>query len=229
MKRLYLISLFVAIIFSGLFIVKTSINNSMEYSVIEPSAEYQHPYIAKELGGFDKNNLVENYIDMPQNNASKTTLKKYNKRRAFHGAPPYIPHNVDSERAMGQNKCLQCHEKGGFVYKWNAYTPIVPHPEKVNCRQCHVVQKNNSNFKDTNWKKREADNYYVNALLGSPPVIPHQIQMHENCLSCHAGVSAPLEIRVSHPERTNCRQCHVENNQEVKKNKQLTSFYRNVK
>lgn len=33
--------------------------------------------------------------------------------------------------------------------------------------------------------------------------------MRENCVSCHAGPSAPKEIRVTHPERVNCRQCHV--------------------
>ena len=47
------------------------------------------------------------------------------------------------------------------------------------------------------------------ALEGSPPVIPHGLQMRENCLACHAGSAAPKEIKVSHPTRVNCRQCHV--------------------
>ncbi len=46
-------------------------------------------------------------------------------------------------------------------------------------------------------------------MLGSPPMIPHQLQMRESCVSCHAGPSAPKEIRVTHPERINCRQCHL--------------------
>ena len=54
-----------------------------------------------------------------------------------------------------------------------------------------------------------------NALEESPPVIPHQLQMRENCLACHAGPGAPKEIRVSHPERINCRQCHVPNNKVI--------------
>ena len=49
-------------------------------------------------------------------------------------------------------------------------------------------------------------------MEGSPPVIPHKLFMRENCLSCHAGPSAPKEIRMSHPERVNCRQCHVPGN-----------------
>ena len=65
-----------------------------------------------------------------------------------------------------------------------------------------------------------------NALLGSPPAIPHQLQMRENCLSCHAGPSAPKEIRVSHPERINCRQCHVPSN---KVTGDIGSFIRKLK
>jgi cytochrome c-type protein NapB len=34
--------------------------------------------------------------------------------------------------------------------------------------------------------------------------------MRENCAACHAGPAAREEIRTSHPERTRCRQCHVE-------------------
>ena len=44
---------------------------------------------------------------------------------------------------------------------------------------------------------------------GSPPPIPHALQMRENCLACHAGPGAVLEIRSTHPERWNCRQCHA--------------------
>ena len=86
----------------------------------------------------------------------------------------------------------------------------------VNCRQCHVPQKAQSLFRGSTFPKLKAPKAGINnALATSPPIIPHQIQMRENCLSCHAGPSAPKEIRVSHPERVNCRQCHVINNKEV--------------
>ncbi len=111
---------------------------------------------------------------------------------------------------MGGNVCLQCHQNGGFVEKFNAYAPVTPHPQMVNCKQCHVEKQTQSNFKETNFYKKPAPAVGVNnALLGSPPVIPHQLQMRENCLSCHAGPSAVKELRVEHPERINCRQCHV--------------------
>ena len=107
-------------------------------------------------------------------------------------------------------------KNGGFVEKFNAYAPVSPHPDMVNCRQCHVPQQVQTLLKGTNFYKQDAPKVGVNnALVGSPPIIPHQIQMRENCLACHAGPSAPKEIRVTHPERINCRQCHVLNNKEV--------------
>jgi len=44
----------------------------------------------------------------------------------------------------------------------------------------------------------------------SPPTIPHRVLMRENCVACHSGPAAREEIRTTHPERTRCRQCHVE-------------------
>jgi cytochrome c-type protein NapB len=201
----------------------------MEYSDVDPSGKYERPDIPKELGVFERSDLAYDYENMPENKNLKRDLDLYYSRRAYHGAPPFIPHAVKSERSMGANTCLQCHENGGFVEQFDAYAPVAPHPDKINCRQCHVEQKENTLFKQTNWKKRKQEKFYVNALPGSPPVIPHQIQMRENCLSCHAGPSAPKAIKVSHPERVNCRQCHAANNQEVTKIKELTSFYREVR
>ena len=47
------------------------------------------------------------------------------------------------------------------------------------------------------------------AIPGGPLLIPHSLQMRENCLACHAGPQAVVEIKTSHPERQNCQQCHV--------------------
>jgi cytochrome c-type protein NapB len=111
---------------------------------------------------------------------------------------------------------LQCHENGGFVQKFNAYAPVTPHPEMINCRQCHVTQNVETFFTEIDFAKVQTPEVGVNnALPGSPPVIPHQIQMRENCLSCHAGPAAPKEIRVTHPERINCRQCHIPSDKAV--------------
>ena len=68
-------------------------------------------------------------------------LDTYYNNRAYHGAPPSIPHTMLDERSMGGNSCLKCHENGGFAEKFNAYAPVTPHPEMINCKQCHVPQQ----------------------------------------------------------------------------------------
>jgi nitrate reductase cytochrome c-type subunit len=51
--------------------------------------------------------------------------------RAYPGAPPLIPHDVEARKGL----CLTCHETG------IAGAPIVPHPTRDPvCLQCHVGQ-----------------------------------------------------------------------------------------
>ena len=139
----------------------------------------------------------------------RRSLKDFYSLRAYSGAPPIIPHPVLEEKTLTGEDCLGCHKKGGFVPKLHAYAPIVPHPEKLNCRQCHNPVYPNSLFKKNTWAKNSGERGFVH-LPGGPPVIPHSLQMRENCLACHGGTSAVREIRTTHPERINCLQCHVE-------------------
>ncbi len=136
------------------------------------------------------------------------SLNQYYERRAYAGAPPAIPHPVDSYMNRSQ-RCNVCHERGGFAPKFNAYTPITPHPQYTNCLQCHVAVTEETRFVDTDWTSVPAPAIQRSALPGSPPPIPHGLQLRDNCLACHAGPAAPPKIRTSHPERENCRQCHV--------------------
>jgi len=46
------------------------------------------------------------------------------------GAPPVIPHRI-SDDATGKD-CLVCHKEGLND------APQTPHPDRVNCTQCHV-------------------------------------------------------------------------------------------
>ncbi len=144
----------------------------------------------------------------PQQGVNTRALKMYYERRAYHGAPPVIPHEVDPEIARTMN-CNVCHAKGGYTPKFNAYAPVTPHPQYANCMQCHVASTTQSTFVATTWKSVASPTVHRPALPGSPPPIPHTLQLRENCLACHAGPSAVIEVRTSHPERVNCRQCHV--------------------
>jgi cytochrome c-type protein NapB len=211
-KRFGIISFFVLLFIGFIINWNYSYYKGQEEAYI-PIESKKEIAIPAEIGIFKGSEFSLDYANMPVDETHQRTLETYYDNRAFYGAPPYIPHPVSEKKTMGGKECLKCHQNGGFVAKFNAYTPITPHPNFVNCKQCHVSKETNSLFKGTNATKFDVPKIGVNnALLGSPPTIPHQLQLRENCLSCHAGPTAPKEIRVTHPERVNCRQCHVLNN-----------------
>ena len=216
-KRLGIISLFVLLFVAFIAVWNYSYYQGQEEAYVPLETEDAFYVIPSEAGVFKRSEHALDYSKMPADEEHQRTLETYYDNRAYHGAPPSIPHPVDERQNVGDNSCLKCHINGGFVEKYDAYTPVTPHPELVNCKQCHVTQNSKSLFVNGDFAKVHAPKVgNNNALLGSPPVIPHQTQLRENCLACHAGPSAPKEIRVSHPERSNCRQCHVPNTKELK-------------
>ena len=210
MKRLVIISLFIVLFIAFITVWNRSYQTGLEEAYIPIEAYDSDAIIPSEAGVFRRSGHALDYSKLPSNDLHSRSLNNYYDNRAYPGAPPSIPHEVGSDLVLGGNACLKCHEHGGYTSKYQAYAPVTPHPEMINCRQCHVTQNTASFFVATQTEKYSAPKAGSNnALLGSPPVIPHQIQMRENCLACHAGPSAPKEIRVTHPERINCRQCHV--------------------
>ncbi|GAP64115.1 hypothetical protein ARMA_2538 [Ardenticatena maritima] len=139
------------------------------------------------------------------------TLDTYYARRAYDGAPPWVPHPVEDAMAYGSNTCLQCHETGGYVPPMEAYAPVAPHPELLNCTQCHVPVLEETLFRENTYEPAPPPALGNEAYDGAPPPVPHEIvpAMRENCAACHIGPSAPPEIRTDHLERDNCLQCHV--------------------
>lgn len=132
-------------------------------------------------------------------------------RRAFDGAPPVIPH-----APLGAS-CTACHTLSGREVAGHGFAPANPHDgtkaagRTANCRQCHLFIRETTTFVESEFAGlpqaiRLGDRLYP----GAPPVIPHPLQLRENCQACHAGPSARPEIRCTHPERLNCRQCHAE-------------------
>jgi cytochrome c-type protein NapB len=131
-------------------------------------------------------------------------------RRAYDGAPPVIPH-----QNYGMN-CVNCHKQEGLKVPGIGFAPAMPHARTAGmkgthvCTQCHVWKKTDEEFVGSNFVGlRQNLRHGKRGLLTSPPVMPHSVQMRENCLACHSGPAAREEIRCSHPERVNCRQCHV--------------------
>ena len=161
-------------------------------------------------------------------------LRTYHYLRAYPGAPPRIPHELTPEE-FRTGACKTCHERGGYSQRFDAYVPLTPHPAKGECLQCHVgadelmaiplasadssrrchqchgpggrpgaYTEDLPGWRPASWPRLVAD-----TATGTPPPIPHDLQGRGNCLACHAGPGAVAEIRTSHPEWADCRQCHV--------------------
>ena len=130
--------------------------------------------------------------------------------RAYSGAPPTIPHVVNQSGALA---CLACHAEGLRVR--DRYAPAISHRELEQCTQCHVVSEAPMPGAKLGWSEAlklsrftpfRAKGGGARAWATAPPVIPHDTEMRSQCLSCHGKVSG---FASSHPERTNCLQCHA--------------------
>lgn len=126
--------------------------------------------------------------------------------RAYDGAPPAIPHAVES---LGRQDCLNCHREG-MDLQGGGMAARTPHPERTECRQCHVEQLEPRAVFVANrfegWRHPPAG---TRAYPGAPPTLPHPRHGRENCLGCH-GANGGSPIRTPHADRVNCLQCHVE-------------------
>jgi cytochrome c-type protein NapB len=153
-------------------------------------------------------------------------LAGYYDLRQYPGSPPRIPHKVDLTVGPNQTDCLACHAKGGYSpdvapvpsmapatldrpWPSGKFVPVTPHPEYSLCYQCHVPLQEAKPFAASSWQSIDPPRLGLSFLAGSPPVVPHSLQLRENCIACHTGPGAVTEIRVSHASRGNCRQCHV--------------------
>jgi cytochrome c-type protein NapB len=165
--------------------------------------------------------------------AHPRTLATYRVLRAYPGAPPRIPHGLTPAETR-RGACNACHERGGYSPRFGAYVPVTPHPGFGECLQCHVgdaqLMSNPLPASDPNARCRQchapgARRWRDSSLTwqpmpwpvlsaatgaGVPPPIPHDLELRGNCLACHSAPSGVAEIRTKHPERANCRQCHVE-------------------
>lgn len=140
--------------------------------------------------------------------SSERTLHEYYSRRQYRGSPPLIPHPVVNQFGVDED-CLACHGEGGFTAKWNRHAPLTPHPEMEMCRQCHIAPTSGKKFVDHDWISPAPPRLGESELPGSPPPIPHDLQMREDCVACHAGPGAVIELKMRHEPRGICRQCHV--------------------
>ena len=164
--------------------------------------------------------------------AHPRTLARYRFVRAYPGAPPRIPHGFTADE-FRTGACNTCHQRGGYSPRFNAYVPVTPHPDMPACLQCHVGRDEVTGVSLPDMDPSMACKqchlpgaaHWQESLRGwqplawSPPAkvvvpgkvppIPHDLFFRGNCLACHSGPGAVAEIRTTHPERAECRQCHV--------------------
>lgn len=138
-------------------------------------------------------------------------LNTFYSLRQYPGSPPRIPHEVDLTFSGKETDCLSCHEKGGYSPEFGSFAPVTPHPENTLCNQCHAQVKTEELFVESEWQSISPPRLGQSALPGSPPPVPHSLQLRENCVACHTGPGSVVEIRVSHASRGDCRQCHATN------------------
>lgn len=176
----------------------------------------------------DRPSLFDSVVRTPA--MKLAALEDRLRTRAFDGAPPAIPHIVDQRSA---ESCLACHGQGLVVA--GKVATRMSHALVSNCTQCHVEQNTNvpienvattravsstessSMASNSNYNASTARNTFEGvkragpgrrSMFGSPPTIPHTLQMREDCMSCHGLVARP-GLRTTHPWLQNCRQCHA--------------------
>jgi cytochrome c-type protein NapB len=171
-------------------------------------------------------------MEDPERPAHPRSLATYRSLRAYAGAPPRIPHGL-TPAEFQTGGCRTCHERGGFSQRFGAYVPVTPHPEmgaclqchvgdaqlmaiplpgldpSARCRQCHAPGATRWRDSSVNWVPLTWPRVSTVTRGQNPLAIPHGLEMRGNCLACHAAPSGVAEIRTSHPERANCRQCHL--------------------
>lgn len=166
-------------------------------------------------GDFDQNGaaIFRNYDRITaaylKGTSTSRTLDEYYSRRQYPGSPPFIPHKVEPNDETSLT-CLTCHADGGWSQVLKLNTPITPHPDQTDCRQCHVVLTGEKQlFVENGWQSVSPPRLGRSYLPGAPPPIPHDLQYRGDCIACHVGPGTIAAIRVEHPMRGNCRQCHV--------------------
>ncbi|HSH05256.1 MAG TPA: nitrate reductase cytochrome c-type subunit [Anaerolineae bacterium] len=215
-SRLGMIIITIILMGALVYLVGTSLQKEQQTADIANLTRYDTPSQPITNDPFLNYGQQINQLTSAPISGTARTLDAYYSRRAYAGAPPIIPHPITDAYSFGGNTCLQCHQNGDYTPEFQAYAPIVPHPELINCRQCHVPVTTDELFTLIDWQPLPHPEINQSALPGSPPPIPHGRQMRDNCIACHASPATADEIRLTHPERSSCLQCHVyiETNQE---------------
>jgi cytochrome c-type protein NapB len=136
--------------------------------------------------------------------------------RAYDGAPPVIPHAIDT---LKSSACTSCHGEDTNLVIGGKRPAEISHPWITNCTSCHVpadglrqitAPPETHLLVENTFTGRASAGHGPRAYGTAPPTMPHAVWMRQNCMACH-GPGREQAIRTSHPERQNCLQCHAPN------------------
>lgn len=236
LRRVLLIAAAVALMVAGIVLLARPLEErgpAAPRPVAEPLGSSARPIAAEaDVFRIRGDELAVGTATERRGEAHVRTLDMFRRLRAFPGAPPRIPHGLTDDE-FRRTRCNVCHERGGYSARFGAYAPLTPHPQytdclqchvpdattvgiefpgpdpRVMCVQCHVLEAEKPLLVAVDWPEPTWPQPAGPPADGSPPVIPHDLHLRGNCLACHGGPAAVAEIRTTHPERANCRQCHV--------------------
>jgi cytochrome c-type protein NapB len=164
------------------------------------------PQAAVPVSGLDRQDL----------SGLKAAIARRKSLRAFDGAPPVIPHTIDT---LTTNACASCHGQGETLVIGGRRPAEISHPWITSCTSCHVPADGLRRLTEQSAERLVVENSFVGkssfghgsrAYQGAPPTTPHPVWMRQNCMACH-GPGREQAIRTSHPDRRNCLQCHAPN------------------
>lgn len=178
-------------------------------------------WLANEEWSFTLKDLPRKPVDLsPQKSLDAKelalALAGRKERRAFDGAPPTVPHEINQ---MSSASCIVCHGEDATLLVGDKRPARISHPYYANCTQCHVPADGLRKLTEaeisrlmvvSEFKGREPAGLGTRAYAGAPPTVPHPLWMRQNCMSCH-GPDREHAITTSHPSRQNCLQCHAPN------------------
>ena len=108
--------------------------------------------------------------------------------------------------------CVKCHTHEGKEVRGIGRVTPLPHrdPRLLDrCQMCHVYEISETTFAESDFVPFVPPPRPAPVPTGEPNVIPHRMLLHGNCIACHTGDGVGSAPVTDHPERTNCRQCHV--------------------
>ena len=169
LKRSYIIAIFIILMIAFIAVLDVMLVTDHTAASQDYPETHMQPSIPVEEGVFERSGFALEYANMPTDSLHGRALQAYYENRAYAGAPPRVPHEmITSGMSIGGKDCLQCHQNGGYVKRFNAYAPVTPHPQLVNCNQCHVPVNTNKLFAESSFTRATEPETKQAAMPGSP-------------------------------------------------------------